>query len=71
MINDDTWQAGNRYAGTTLALLALILMLLQVSLWHDIKENDLAQAISAASPLFLPLLVMYLTEKHLARVFRN
>jgi SdpI/YhfL family protein len=71
MINDHTWQAGNRYAGVMLAVLALILMLLHVSLWQGIKENDFAQTISTASTLFLPLIVLYLTEKHLARVFRN
>jgi hypothetical protein len=71
MINDSTWQAGNRFAGVTLALLALITMLLHVSLWKAIESNDLAQAISTASTLSLPFLVMFLTEKYLARVFRN
>jgi len=71
MINDATWQAGNRFAGMTLALLALSAMLLHVSLWRAIESNDLAQALCAASTLLLPFLVMFLTEKHLANYFRN
>ena len=71
MVNDTTWQSANRFAGMTLALLALTVMFLHVSLWRAIESNDLAQAISVASVLSLPFLVMFLTEKYLARVFRN
>jgi uncharacterized membrane protein len=71
MISDDAWQAGNRFAGMTLALLALIAMVLLVSWQQAIESNDLAQIISLASTLSLPFLVMFLTEKHLARAFRN
>lgn len=71
MINDATWQAANRFAGMTLALLALIVMLLHVSLWNVIEANDLAQTVTAGSTLSLPFLVMFLTEKHLSRRFRN
>ena len=71
MINDDTWQSGNRFAGLTLALLTLIAMSLHVSLLELIESNDLAQFISAGSTLLLPFFVMYLTERYLARAFRN
>ncbi len=71
MINDATWQSANRFAGTALALLTLVAMFVQVSLWRIIGSNDVAQALAAASILSLPFLVMYLTERHLARVFRN
>lgn len=71
MINDDTWQAANRFAGLMTALLALTAMALHVTLWHLISENDKAQAFTVASLLSLPLLVTYLTEKYLSRVFRN
>ena len=71
MINDETWRAGNRYAGLTLALLALIAMLLQVSLWEAIESSEFGQAASTVSTLSLPLLVMFLTEKYLARTFRT
>ena len=71
MVNDSTWQAANRFAGTTLALLTLAGMVLQVSLWSLIEANDQGQALAAASTLSLPFLVMYLTEKYLSRKFRN
>jgi uncharacterized membrane protein len=71
MINDATWQAAHRFAGMTLAFLALIGMLLHVSLWRVIEANDLAQTVTAGATLSLPFLVMFLTEKHLARRFRN
>jgi uncharacterized membrane protein len=70
MINDATWQAANKFAGLTLALLALVAMSLQVLLREAISNNDLGLAISAASVLAPPFLVMYLTEKHLERLFR-
>jgi uncharacterized membrane protein len=71
MINDATWQAANRFAGMTLALLAFFAMILQVGFWPAIKASEIAQTASVGSILVLPLLVMYLTEKYLARVFRN
>jgi uncharacterized membrane protein len=71
MINDATWQAANRFAGTGLALLALVMMSLQVKFWQVIEANELAQMVSVASVLALPFLVMYSTEKYLARAFRN
>jgi uncharacterized membrane protein len=71
MINDDTWQSANRFAGLTLALLTFIVMCLHVSLLEVIESNDLAQALSTCSTLLLPFIVMYLTEKYLARTFRT
>jgi len=71
MINDITWQTANRFAGMTLAALAVITMLVQVSLWQVIESSDLGQTVSAASTLSLPCLVMFLTEKYLARRFRT
>lgn len=71
MINDATWQTANRFAGTSLALLSLIAMLLHVSLWQVIMSNDVGQTVAAGSTLALPLSVMYLTERYLARVFRS
>ena len=71
MINDSTWQAANRFAGMMLAALALIAMLAHVSLWQVIESSELGQTISAASTLSLPVLVMFLTEKYLARTFRS
>lgn len=71
MINDTAWQSANRFAGSALALLTLAAMLVQVSLWQIIGSNDLAETIATASILALPLLVMFLTERYLARVFRN
>jgi len=71
MINDATWQAANRFAGMTLSFLTLMGMLLHVSLWEVIEANDLAQTVAAGVTLSLPFFVMFLTEKHLARRFRN
>ena len=71
MINDDAWQSANRFAGSALALLTLGAMVIQVSLWPMIGSNDVAQALATASILALPFLVMFLTERYLARVFRN
>lgn len=71
MINDVTWQTANRFAGTTLAVLALIAMSVQVSAWQVIAANDLAQVAAVAASFSLPLFVMYLTEKHLSRKFKN
>ena len=71
MISDAAWQSGNRFAGMTLALLALASMVLHVSLWQTIESNDLAQTLSVAFTLSLPFLVMFLTEKHLANSVGN
>ena len=71
MINDDTWQTANRFAGMTLALLSLVSMSLHVTLWRAIEESELGPVVSAGAILALPFLVMYLTEKYLARVFKN
>jgi uncharacterized membrane protein len=71
MINDATWQAGNRFAGLMLALLALIIMSLHVSLWPMIAADDKSQALAVAIVLVLPFIVTYLTEKYLARLFKN
>lgn len=71
MINDQTWQAANRFAGVMMALLALTAMALHVTVWPLIHGNDKAQALTVASLLSLPMLVMYLTEKYLSREFRN
>lgn len=71
MINDTTWQSGNRFAGSALALLTLAAMFVQVSLSSMIGSNDLAQMLATASILSLPFFVMFLTERYLARVFRN
>jgi len=71
MINDTVWQSANRFAGSALALLTLGVMVIQVSLWPMIESNDVAQTLATASILALPLLVMFLTERYLARVFRN
>src|SRR2546426_215369 len=71
MINDATWQSANRFAGSTLALLSLVAMTIHVMLWQRIGSNDVGQTIGAGSTLALPFVVMYLTERYLARVFRN
>jgi len=71
MVNDATWQAANRFAGLVLSLLALTAMSLQVSLWSQIRGNDKAEAVTVVAVMSLPFVVMFLTEKYLARVFRN
>jgi hypothetical protein len=71
LINDDAWQAGNRFAGLLLALFALLAMSFQVTLWPVIAEDDKLQAMTVAMILALPFAVMYLTEKYLARLFKN
>ena len=71
MINDDTWQSANRFAGTSLALLSLLAMLFHVSLWRAIVSNDVGLTMAAGSTLALPLVVMFLTERYLARAFKN
>ena len=70
MINDVTWQTANRFAGMTLAVLALIAMLLHFGLWQLIESSELGQTASAGPTLALPLLVLYLTEKYLSRGFK-
>jgi uncharacterized membrane protein len=71
MVSDATWQAANRFAGVSLSLLALVAMSLQVTLWPQIKGNDPVEALTVATVFALPLVVMMLTEKYLARAFRN
>ena len=71
MVNDSAWRSANRFAGMTLALLSLGSMSLHVSLQNVIAGSELGQALSAGAILALPFLVMYLTEKYLARVFKN
>ena len=71
MINDDSWQAANRFAGSALALLALGAMSLQVSVWHIITASELAQVVTVASVLVLPFVDMFLTERYLSRRFRS
>ena len=71
LVNDTAWQTGNRFAGLVLALLALLMMSFQVTMWQSIAEDDKLQALTVAMVLSLPFAVMYLTEKYLARVFKN
>lgn len=71
MVNDTTWQTANRFAGIVLSLLALIAMSLHVTLLPLIAIDDRAQALAVGVILSLPFAVMYLTEKYLARVFKN
>jgi len=71
MINDDSWQAANRFAGSALALLALAAMSWQVSAWHIITTSEFAQVATVAAVFSLPLVDMFLTEKYLARRFRS
>ena len=71
VMHGDLGTLRNRFAGLTLAVLTLIAMLLQVSLWEAIESSDVGQAASAVSTFSLPLLVMFLTEKYLARTFRT
>ncbi|HXG92106.1 MAG TPA: SdpI family protein [Blastocatellia bacterium] len=71
MLNDQTWQAANRFAGLVLSLLALITMSFQVTFWSHIKGDDKAETLAVAAVFVLPFIVMYLTEKYLARLFRN
>jgi uncharacterized membrane protein len=71
MVNDATWQTANRFAGMLLSLLSLAAMSLQVSLWPQIKGNDKIEALVVVAVMSLPFVVMLLTEKYLARVFRN
>ncbi len=70
MVNDRTWQVGNKFAGLMLSMLALIGMSIHVTLWPMITDNDAAQTSSVALVLLLPFVVMYLTEKYLARMFK-
>lgn len=71
MVNDETWQAANRFAGLVLAILALIAMTVHVTILTELENNDVAQTIAVAAIFSLPFAVMYLTEKYLARVFKN
>ena len=71
MINDNTWRAGNRFAGLTLSAMAVIVMSIQVSLSGAIESSELGQVAAVGSTLSLPFLVMYLTERYLARTFKT
>lgn len=71
MINDDSWQAANRFAGMALALLALAAMSVQVTAWHIISTNEFAQMATVASVLLLPFVDMFLTERYLSRRFKT
>jgi uncharacterized membrane protein len=71
MINDDSWQAANRFAGSALALMALAAMSVQVTAWRIITTSELAQAATFASVLLLPFVDMFLTERYLARRFKT
>ncbi len=54
-----------------LALLAVAAMSLHVALLPLISAHELAQTLAVAGVLVLPFLVMAVTEKYLARAFRN
>lgn len=71
MVNDETWQTANRFAGLMLSLLALIAMSFHVTLLNLIVNDGKVQALAVAMVLSLPFVVMYLTEKYLARMFRS
>jgi uncharacterized membrane protein len=71
MINDAAWQAANRFAGQTLALLTLVVMTLQVAARPVVEGNDVGQTAMVAALFALPFIVSYLTEKYLSRVFRS
>ena len=71
MVNDATWQAANRFAGIVLAMLALVAMSVHVTIWTELENDDVARTVSVAVIFSLPFVVMYLTEKYLARVFNN
>ena len=68
MTSDATWRVGNRFAGQTLSLLALISLSVHAVIWRSILTNQVVQTASVMAVLSLPFLVMYLTEKHLSRV---
>ena len=69
MANNVVWQAGNRFAGMVMALAGLAAMSIQVCIRPAITTSEFAQVVCAASLLVLPFLVMYITERYLARVF--
>jgi hypothetical protein len=71
MVNDNTWQAANRFAGLSLSLLALIMMSVHVTLWPVLDGSDEARTVLVALVLSVPFIVMLLTEKYLSRVFKN
>jgi hypothetical protein len=68
MTSDAAWKAGNRFAGRTLALLALICLSIQVVSVSSILTNHAVQTVSVLSVLCLPFIVMYFTERHLSRM---
>jgi hypothetical protein len=69
MANDITWQAGNRFAGVAMALTGLAAMLIQVWIGQTITANEMVSAVCAGLLLTSPVLVMYVTEKWLAKVY--
>jgi len=71
MTSETAWRAGNRFAGQTLSLLALISLSIHVASLGSILTNQAAQTASVLMVLFLPFIVMYFTEKHLSRMLGN
>jgi hypothetical protein len=68
MTSDAAWRAGNRFAGQTLSVLALIFLSIHVVSLGSILTNQAVQTVSVLSVLCLPFAVMYLTERHLSRM---
>lgn len=68
MSSDAMWRVGNRFAGQTLSLLALISLSVHAASLQFILSNQAFQTVSVLAVLCLPFLVMYLTEKYLSRV---
>jgi len=71
MTSEAAWRAGNRFAGQTLSLLALISLSIHVASLGSILTNQAVQTASVLLVLFLPFIVMYFTEKHLSRMLGN
>lgn len=69
MTSQAAWRAGNRFAGRTLSLLALISLSVHTACRSSISTNEAVQTVSVLVVLCLPFLVMYLTEKYLIHVF--
>jgi len=68
MTSDAAWQAGNRFAGQTLSLLALMSLSIHSVSLSFILTNQAVQTVSVLMVLCLPFIVMYLTEKRLSRL---
>jgi uncharacterized membrane protein len=71
MINDAAWQRANRFAGQLLSLTALLSMCLHAANRDLILTNQAAQTVFALGAISTPLFVMFVTEKYLARTFKN